>query len=76
MFLKHIAVVLSKTARKNSLYSKNETILKLPKIAAKQSKKLNIPKKTCTNRFYNHIEVVLCKKSVEKTTNIPDIRRF
>ena len=31
---------------------------------------------TCRNRIYNHIKVVVCKKPLEKTTNIPDMRPF
>ena len=32
--------------------------------------------KTCEKRFFNHIRVVLCKKQLEKTPNIREIRRF
>ena len=31
---------------------------------------------TCEKRFFNHIRVVLCKKPLEKTPNIPQMRRF
>ena len=30
--------------------------------------------KTCEKRLYNHIIVVLCKKRIEKTANIGEIR--
>ena len=33
-------------------------------------------KKTCEKRFFNHIRVVLCKKPLEKTPNIREMRRF
>ena len=33
-------------------------------------------RKTCEKRFFNHIRVVLCKKPLEKTPNIPEMRRF
>ena len=36
---------------------------------------LKMPK-TCEKRFYNHIRVVVCKKPLEKTSNIPKIRAF
>ena len=32
--------------------------------------------KTCEKRLYNHIIVVLCKKRIEKTANIGEIRGF
>ena len=32
--------------------------------------------KTCKKRLYNHIIVVLCKKLIEKTANIPEMRGF
>ena len=32
--------------------------------------------KTCEKRFFNHIRVVVCKKALEKTPNIEEIRRF
>ena len=37
--------------------------------------KLKMPK-TCEKPFYNNIKVVLCKKPLEKTQNIGEIRRF
>ena len=37
--------------------------------------KLKMPK-TCQNSFYKSIKVVLCKKPLEKTPNIREMRRF
>ena len=37
--------------------------------------KLKMPK-TCQNSFYESIRVVLCKKPLEKTPNIREMRRF
>ena len=37
--------------------------------------KLKMPK-TCEKRFYKNITVVLCKKPLEKTPNIREMRRF
>ena len=33
-------------------------------------------KKTCEKRFFNDMRVVLCKKQLEKTLNIREMRRF
>ena len=33
-------------------------------------------KKTCKKRFFNHVRVVLCKKTIEKTPNVREVRRF
>ena len=33
-------------------------------------------KKTCEKRFFNDVRVVLCKKPLEKTPNIREMRRF
>ena len=33
-------------------------------------------RKTCENLFYNHVRVVLCKKPLEKTPNIREMRPF
>ena len=32
--------------------------------------------KTCEKRFYKHIQVVLCKKKLQKTDNIREMRAF
>ena len=37
--------------------------------------KIKLPK-TCEKRFYKHVKVVLCKKRLEKTTNIGKMRAF
>ena len=71
---------MQETARKNTLYSKNESILKIAKNwprgkgyrlckIATLGQKLKMPK-TCEKRFYNHIRVVVCQKGPEKTPNI------
>ena len=33
-------------------------------------------KKTCDKRFFNHVRVVFCKRPLEKTPNIREMRRF
>ena len=33
-------------------------------------------RKTCKKRFFKHMRIVLCKKPLEKTPNIREIRRF
>ena len=37
--------------------------------------KIKLPK-TCEKRFFKHITDVLCKKQLQKTINIPEMRRF
>ena len=32
--------------------------------------------RTCEKRFYKHVRVVLCKKPLEKTQNIREMRPF
>ena len=78
-----------KTAWNKSKYSRNETILKVGHLAkaiahakAKYSakmvslaQKLKLPK-TCEKLFYKNIRVVLCKKPLEKASNIREMRRF
>ena len=73
----------AKSAPKNIKYSRNTTILKIGHLAeaithAKSSlwvKKLKF-QKTCQNPFYKSFRVVLCKKPIEKTPNIPEMRAF
>ena len=68
-------------ARKNTKYSKNEIMLKIGHHAkaiahAKSSrwvKKLKF-QKTCQNPFYKSFRVFLCKKPLEKTPNIQEMR--
>ena len=38
-------------------------------------KKLKMPK-TCEKAFYSNIRVVVCKKALEKTPNIGEVRQF
>ena len=75
---------MQKTARKNTKYSRNETILKighLPKAIAHAKaiafspmvsldQKLKMPK-TCQKPFYKAIRAVLCKKTARKNTKYP-----
>ena len=80
---------MPKTAGKSNKYWRNERILKIDHLAkaiahaksisfAKWSvwvKKLKMPK-TCEKPFYNIIRVVLCKKPLEKATNVGEMREF
>ena len=74
---------VQKTARKKTKYSRNETIFKIGHHAkaiahAKSSfweKKLKL-QKTCQNPFYKSFTVVLCKKPLEKRSNIREMRPF
>ena len=83
-FLQDIPVVLcKKTARKNSYYSKNETILKIG-INGNQAKALAFAKRSLwikkvkkhAKAFLQDIPVVLCKKQLEKRINIRKMRPF
>ena len=78
-----------KTAWNKSKYSRNETILKVGHLAkaiahakakyfAKMvslAQKLKMLK-TYEKLFYKNIRVVLCKKPLEKASNIREMRRF
>ena len=75
---------VQKTAPKNAKYSKNEIILK---IGHHESKAYSLCKidtfgqklkfqKTCQNPFYKSFRNVLCKKPLEKTPNIREMRTF
>ena len=72
-----------KTARKNTKYSRYETILKIghhakamtPGKMVSLGQKLKF-QKTCQNPFYKSVTVVLCKKPLEKTPNIREMRPF
>ena len=74
---------VQKTARKNTKYSRNESILKIGHQAkaiayAKSSlwiKKLKFHK-TCQNPFYKSFAVGLGKKPLEKTLNIQEKKAF
>ena len=75
---------LQKTARKNTKYSKNESILNVGHHVCKGyspckiltlAQKLKF-QKTCQNPFFKSFRIVLCKKPLKKTLNIRDIRSF
>ena len=87
-FYNNIKVVLcKKQIEKNTKYSRNETSLKIGHLAkaiahakaiafAKWSvlnHKLKMPK-TCEKQFCKNIKAVLCKKQIQKTPNIPEMR--
>ena len=75
---------LQKTAPKNTKYSRNESILKIGHHACRgysPSKILTLARKlkfqkTCQNPFYKSFRVVLCKKTLQKTLNIREMRAF
>ena len=73
-----------KTAPKNTKYSRNESILKIGRHACKGyspckiltlAQKLKF-QKPCQNPFYKSFTVVLCKKPLQKTPNIREMRAF
>ena len=75
---------MQKTASKNTKYSRNESILKIGHHACKGyspckiltlAKKLKF-QKPCQNPIYNSFTVVLCKKLLQKTLNIREMRAF
>ena len=81
----HESCSMQKTARKNSLYSKNESIFKMAKNGhnAKAIAHAKWPvwvkiqyAKNMGKTFVKHIKVVLCKKRIEKTANIRKMRAF
>ena len=84
-FYKSFRVVLcKKTPRKNTKYSRNESILIIGHHACKGyspckiltlAQKLKF-QKTSQNPFYKSFRVVLCKKPLQKTLNIRDMRAF
>ena len=80
---------VQKTAQKNTKYWRNETILKNGHLAkaiahakaiyslckmVSLGQKLKMPK-TCKTPFYKNSRVVLCKKRLEKTSNIGEMRQ-
>ena len=84
-FYKSFLVVLcKKNAPKNSKYSRNESIFKIGHIECKgysPCKILTLAQKlkfqrTCQNPFYKSLRVVLCKKPLQKTLNIREMRAF
>ena len=75
---------VEKTALKKSKYSRNESILKIGHHAYKGycpckiltlAQKLKF-QKTCQNPFCKSFRVVLCKKPLQKTLNIREMRAF
>ena len=75
---------VQKTASKNNKYSRNESIFKIGHHACKGyspckiltlAQKLKF-QKTCQNPFYKSFTVVLCKKPLQKTLNIREMRAF
>ena len=75
---------VQKTASKNTKYSRNESILRINPYACKGyspckiltlAQKLKF-QKTSQNPFYKSFTVVLCKKLLQKTLNIPEMRAF
>ena len=75
---------VQKTAPKNTKYSTNERILKIGNHACKGyspckiltlAQKLKF-QKTCQNPFCKSFRVVLCKKPLQKTLNIREMRAF
>ena len=75
---------VQKTAPKNTKYSRKESIWKLGHPACKGyspckfltlGKKFNF-QKTCQNPFYKSFRVLLCKKPLQKTLNIREMRAF
>ena len=85
LFYKPFTVVLcKKPLQKNTKYSTNESILKMGHHACKGyspckiftfAQKLKF-QKTCQNPFYKPFTVVLCKKPLQKTRNIREMRAF
>ena len=84
-FYKSFTVVLGKkTAPKNTKYSRNESILKIGRHACKGYSPCKILtlaqelkfQKPCQNPFYKSFTVVLCKKPLQKTPNIREMRAF
>ena len=75
---------LLETAPKNTEYWRNESILKIGHHACKgysPNKILTLApelkfRKTCQNPFYKSFRVVLCKKPLQKTLNIRELRAF
>ena len=77
-------VLCKKPLQKNTKYSRNNSILKIGHHACKGyspckiltlAQKLKF-QKTCQNPFYKSFRVVLCKKPLQKTLNIRDMRAF
>ena len=82
-FFNHIRVVLcKKPLEKHQIFEKWDDFKNRPSCKGYSigkivslGKKLKF-KKTCEKRFFNHIRVVLCKKPLEKSPNIREMRRL
>ena len=84
-FYKSFRVVLcKKPLKKNTKYSRNESILKIGHHAGKGyhprkililAQKLKF-QKNCQNPCYKSFRVLLCKKPLQKTLNIQEMRAF
>ena len=79
-----IVVLCQKTAQKNTKYLRNKSILKIghPKCKGYSpckiltlAQKLKF-QKTCQNPFDKSFRVVLCKKLLQKTPNIREVKAF
>ena len=75
---------VQKKSSKNTNYSTKESILKIGHHACKGyslckiltlDQKLKV-QKTCQNPFHKSFRIVLCKKPLQKTLNIPEMRAF
>ena len=75
---------VEKAAPKNTKYSRNESILTIGHLACKGyspckivtlAQKLKL-QKTCQNPFFKSFTVLLCKKPLQKTPNIREVRAF
>ena len=75
---------VQKTAPKNTKYSRNESIFKIGHRVCKGyspckiltlAQKLKF-QKTCQNPFYKSFPGFLCKKPLQKTLNIREMRAF
>ena len=87
--LRTLQLFSTKNRSKKTKYSKNDTILKNGHLAkaiahtkvyslgkmVSLGQKLKMPK-TCEKLFYKNVTVVLCKKPLEKTSNIREMRQF
>ena len=72
---------VKKTAPKNTKYSRNETILKIGHHAKVLCNILTLGQKlkfqkTCQNPFYKSLTVVLCKRPLQKTLYILEMRPY
>ena len=75
---------VQKNSSKNTKYSRNESILKIGHHACKGyspckiltlGQKLKF-QKTCQNPFHKSFRIVVCKKPLQKTLNIREMRAF